>query len=141
MKINWPKSVAEECIGEYSSSVTEHTRLHHTLLLLREDAKLRKHIQPISATYCKTSSYLYSSRLTFACTALGKVLLESAYLRSCENMKLTGGMVLSIDVLCLDDGTHKPQLVWEVYGLNPAMIKTKFDWITDGLNEILKEGI
>lgn len=142
MKIKWPESaVTAARVGLYHSLVAQHTSLHHTLSLLREDEKLCEHIQPISASMNANTLSLRCVRLTFVCTTLGKTLLEAAYLRCCESTTFTDDMVLSIEMHCLTNGIRQPQIVWKIYGLTPKVISTKLDAVANSLNEILKEGI
>ncbi|EHF0907745.1 hypothetical protein MRB76_000015 [Shigella flexneri] len=141
MEIKWPESVADERIGRYDEIVTCHTRLHRTLLLLREDDKLREHIQPVSAKFDPSGITRQGVRLTFACTALGKMLIEAAYLHCCGGPIDADQMTLSIETYLSAEGVRKPQVVWEVHRSTLPPITVLFDAVSDSLNEILKEGV
>lgn len=141
MEIKWPESVADVCIGRYDEIVTRHTRLHRTLLLLREDDKLREHIQPVSAKFDPSGITGQGVRLIFACTALGKMLIEAAYLHCCGGPIDADQVTLSIEIYRSAEGVRKPQVVWEIHRLTLPPIAVLFDAVSDSLNEILKEGI
>lgn len=142
MKIKWPESVADVHIGRYDEIVTRHTCLHRTLLLFREDEKLREHIQPVSAKFYRPGIIGQGVRLTFACTALGKMLIEAAYLHCCSGpIDAEDQMRLSIEIYRSAEGVRKPQVVWEVHSLTLPPFVVLLDAVSDSLNEILKEGI
>lgn len=142
MEIKWPESVADIRIGRYDEIVTRHTRLHRTLLLFREDEKLREHIQPVSAKFDPFGITGQGVRLTFACTALGKMLIEAAYLHCCSGpIDAEYQIRLSIEIYRSAEGVRKPQVVWEVHRLTLPPLVVLLDAVSDSLNEILKEGI
>ena len=137
MEIKWPESVADVRVGCYDAIVTRHTRLHRTLLLLREDDKLREHIQPISASVTGIGQVEF----IFACTALGKALLEAAFWRSNEISPSCGQTKLAMEMMKCTNGETLIRHAWIVIADTVTDIDTHFDAVTDSLNEILKEGI
>lgn len=137
MKIKWPKSVADVRIGHYDAKVTRYTHLHRTLLLLREDDKLREHIQPLSASVVGIGQVEF----TFVCTALGKTLLEAAFWRSNEISPSSGQTKLAMEMVKCTNGETLIQHVWTVTADTVTDMDAHLDAVADGLNEILKEGI
>lgn len=137
MEIKWPESVADVRIGRVDGIVTRHTRLHRTLLLLREDDKLREHIQPVSASVTGIGQVEF----IFACTALGKALLDAAFWRSNEISPLCGQSKLTMEMLKCTNGETLIRHAWIVFADTVEDIDAHFDAITDSLNEIMKEGI
>lgn len=137
MKIKWPESVADVRIGHYDAMVTRYTHLHRTLLLLREDDKLREHIQPISASVVGIGQVEF----TFACTALGKTLLEAAFWRSNEISPSSGQTKLAMEMVKCTNGETLIRHAWAVIADTVTDMDAYMDAIADSLNEILKEGI
>lgn len=137
MKIKWPESVADVRIGHYDAMVTRYTHLHRTLLLLREDDKLREHIQPISASVVGIGQVEF----IFACTALGKTLLEAAFWRSNEISPSSGQTKLAMEMVKCTNGETLIRHAWAVVADTVTDMDAYMDAVADSLNEILKEGI
>lgn len=137
MKIKWPESVAESRIGISDPIITRHARLHRVLLLLRDDDKLRKHIQPMSASVIGVGQVEF----TFSCTALGKTLIEAAFLHSNEKSSLYGKTSLTLEIVKFTNGEMMIQHTWSVFADSVVDINAHFDNIADSLSELLKEGI
>lgn len=137
MKIKWPESVADVRIGHYDAIVTRYTHLHRTLLLLREDDKLREHLQPISAYVVGIGQVAF----TFACTALGKTVLEAAFWRSNEISSLCGRTKLAMEVVKFTKEEIMIQHTWTVTADTVSDMDAHLDAVADSLNEILKEGV
>lgn len=137
MRINWPESVADVRIGHYDAMVTRYTHLHRTLLLLREDDKLREHIQSISASVVGIGQVEF----TFVCTALGKTLLEAAFWRSNEISPSSGQTKLTMEIVNCTNGETLIRHAWAVVADTVTDMDAYMDAVADSLNEILKEGI